>query len=363
VKIIHIVGARPNFMKAAPVLFALQKYPQIKQVFVHTGQHYDERMSDIFFRELGMPQPEVNLGVGSGSHAVQTAEIMVRFEKVLLVHKPDWIMVYGDVNSTVACALAAAKLGVRIAHVEAGLRSWDRSMPEEINRVLTDQISDLYFTPSADADENLKRQGIRPNKIHFVGNCMIDTLVRLLAQARKPEIDGLDGRFALVTLHRPSNVDHSDQFRYIFQTLTQISQDILLVFPIHPRTRKRLEASNLWSATPHLCLIEPQGYLEFLWLQQHATLIITDSGGIQEESTFLKVPCLTMRENTERPVTCTLGTNILVGHDMERLKTEAHRILRGEKKQSTIPPLWDGNAGSRIAATMLAEAGVATKFI
>lgn len=355
-KILHIVGARPNFMKAAPVLFALKKHPQIEQLLVHTGQHYDECMSDIFFRQLGMPQPDINLDVGSGSHAVQTAEIMVRFERVLLTQKPDWLMVYGDVNSTIACALVAAKMGVKVAHVEAGLRSWDRSMPEEINRVLTDQISDLFFTPSTDGDENLKREGIVPEKIHFVGNCMIDTLVRLLERARKPAIDGLEGRFALVTLHRPSNVDAPEELKRIVRTLSELGEEIPVVFPIHPRTRQRLAGAADAPPGPGLHLIEPQGYLEFLWLEQHAAMILTDSGGIQEEATFLKVPCLTIRENTERPITCDLGTNILVGRDMERLKREARRILGGEKKASTLPPYWEGNAGERVARVM---AGVA----
>jgi UDP-N-acetylglucosamine 2-epimerase (non-hydrolysing) len=355
-KIVHIVGARPNFMKAAPVLIALRNHPQIEQLLVHTGQHYDERMSDIFFRQLGMPQPDINLDVGSGSHAVQTAEIMVRFERVLLTQKPDWLMVYGDVNSTIACALVAAKLGVKIAHVEAGLRSWDRSMPEEINRVLTDQISDLFFTPSTDADENLKREGIAPEKIHFVGNCMIDTLVRLLEQARKPLIDGLEGRFVLVTLHRPSNVDAPEELQRIVRTLSELGGEIPVVFPIHPRTRQRLAGLACASPGSGLHLIEPQGYLEFLWLQQHATMILTDSGGIQEEATFLKVPCLTIRENTERPITCDLGTNILVGRDMERLKHEARRILGGEKKEGTLPLYWEGKAGERVARVMAAMA-------
>ena len=356
--ILHIVGARPNFMKAAPVLLALRPNPRIQQRLVHTGQHYDERMSDIFFHQLGLPKPDVNLEVGSGSHALQTAEIMIRFEKVLLENKPDWLFVYGDVNSTIACALVAAKLGVKIAHVEAGLRSGDRSMPEEINRVLTDQISDLFFTPSTDGDENLQREGIPAEKIHFVGNCMIDTLVRLLDQARRPELPGLDQPYALVTLHRPSNVDDPDRLEQIHQTLLTLSHDLPIIFPIHPRTQRQISnlksppTSDLRPPTSDLHLVPPQGYLEFLWLQQHATLILTDSGGIQEEATYLRVPCLTMRENTERPVTCTLGSNLLVGQDMERVKTEARRILAGQFKPVAIPPLWDGRAGERIAAIM-----------
>ena len=351
-RIIHVVGARPNFMKAAPVLLALRKHPRIEQLLVHTGQHYDDRMSDIFFRQLGLPKPDINLEAGSGSHATQTAEIMIRFEKVVLEQKPDWLIVYGDVNSTIACALVGVKLGVKVAHVEAGLRSWDRTMPEEINRVLTDQISDLFFTPSVDGDENLKREGIAREGIHLVGNCMIDTLVRLLGKVRRPEMGCVDGRFAVVTLHRPSNVDNLTELRRIVTTLAELSREIPIVFPIHPRTRQRLEAPDLRLLVSNLCLTEPQGYLEFLWLQQHATMILTDSGGIQEEATFLKVPCLTLRENTERPVTCTQGTNILVGQDMDRLKHEARRILSGEKKAGTIPPLWDGHAGERVARVL-----------
>ncbi len=360
-KIISVVGARPNFMKAAPVVLALRKHPRIGQVLVHTGQHYDERMSEVFFRQLGMPEPDANLGVGSGSHAVQTAEIMVRFERVLGEHKPDWLIVYGDVNSTVACALVAAKMGVRVAHVEAGLRSRDRTMPEEINRVLTDQISDLLFTPSADGNANLLREGIGGEKIHLVGNCMIDTLVRLVGHARRPEIEGIDGRFALVTLHRPSNVDQPERLRCIARTLRELSLAIPTVFPIHPRTRQRLEALGLAAPTPGLYLAQPQGYLEFLWLQKHATMVITDSGGVQEKATWLNVPCLTLRRNTERPITCELGTNTVVGEDLEKLKSEAWLILKGKRKQSEDVPLWDGKAGERVAAVManLADAAAA----
>lgn len=353
--ITHVVGARPNFMKAAPVFFALQAYPKVKQLLVHTGQHYDERMSEVFFRQLGMPRPDVNLEVGSGSHAFQTAEIMVRFEKVLNENGADWLVVYGDVNSTLACALVAAKLGVRVAHVEAGLRSFDRTMPEEVNRVLTDQMADLLFTPSADGDENLRREGIALEKIHLVGNCMIDTLVRLLDRARKPEIEGLEQRFALITLHRPANVDDPAQLERVMRGLAELSEEVQIVFPVHPRTRQRLESSEFRNWAPQgLVLVEPQGYLEFLWLQQHATMIVTDSGGIQEEATFLRVPCITMRESTERPITCTVGTNVLIGTSVKLLKAEAHKILAGEKTRSEIPPLWDGKAGQRIAALLAA---------
>lgn len=365
-KLIHVVGARPNFMKVAPVHRAIGGYSQIQQILVHTGQHYDLNMSDIFFQQLGLPAPDINLEVGSGSHAVQTAQIMMRFEEVVLKEKPDLVLVYGDINSTVAAALVCAKLGIRVGHVEAGLRSFDRTMPEEINRLLTDQIADLLFTPSQDGDENLLREGVTPEKIHLVGNVMIDTLVRLLPLALERwqngrfALDGLtvdQGRYALVTLHRPSNVDEPVMLAEIMSALADISRDVPVIFPIHPRTRQRLSDLNLLhpkSASQNLKFLDPIGYLDFLVLQRHATLVITDSGGIQEETTYLNVPCLTVRENTERPVTVMLGTNILVGRDMERLRTETRRILSGEARQGLAPPLWDGHAAERIA-TILTE--------
>lgn len=350
-KVIHVVGARPNFMKAAPVFFALAQRPNLTQSLIHTGQHYDVNMSSVFFQELGLPEPHVNLEVGSSTHAVQTAEVMLRFEKVVTAEKPDWVLVYGDVNSTVAAALVCAKLGIRVAHVEAGLRSFDRTMPEEINRLLTDQLADLLFTPSADGNENLIREGIPTHKIHCVGNVMIDTLIKLLPQAkmRWPALQQQFNlqRYGLVTLHRPSNVDNPTMLQSVWEALCHISQELPLLFPIHPRTRARL--TNVELATCNLQLAPPVGYLDFLALQQHAALVITDSGGIQEETTFLGVPCLTVRPNTERPITVTVGTNTLVGQDMDRLQQEAHRILQGSNKQGGIPPLWDGQAGERIA--------------
>jgi UDP-N-acetylglucosamine 2-epimerase (non-hydrolysing) len=357
VKILHVVGARPNFMKAAPVIDALANYPHISQLLVHTGQHYDANMSEIFFKELGLPEPDVNLEVGSGSHAVQTAEIMIHFEPVLLAEKPDWVIVYGDVNSTIATALVAVKHHISVAHVEAGLRSRDRTMPEEINRLLTDQIADLLFTPSADGDENLLQEGIAPEKIHLVGNVMIDTLMRLLpaAKARWPELHArfkLE-RYALVTLHRPSNVDSADTLAEIMAVLWEISQETPILFPVHPRTRQRIQEINPRLDDSRLQLVDPLGYLDFLALQQQAALVITDSGGIQEEATFLDTPCLTVRENTERPITITLGTNILVGQDLARLQSETKQILAGNRKQGQIPPLWDGNAGQRIAQVIV----------
>jgi len=354
-KLLHVVGARPNFMKVAPVMAALEKKDGIKQVLVHTGQHYDINMSDIFFEQLRIPSPDINLGVGSGSHAVQTAQIMMQIEKVLLDEKPDIVLVPGDVNSTVAVALVCAKLLIPVGHVEAGLRSFDRTMPEEINRLLTDQISDLLFTPSADGDENLLREGIAKEKIHLVGNVMIDTLIRLLPRALEKwneirltmRIE--EKNYGLVTLHRPSNVDASTTLLEIINTLEELSQDIIMIFPLHPRTHHQLKQMGLNTDKPNLRVIEPLGYLEFLALQKNAKLVITDSGGIQEETTYLKVPCLTVRENTERPVTVTIGSNILVGQDMERLQKEAYAVLHGNKKLGSIPPLWDGHAAARIA--------------
>lgn len=354
-QIIHIVGARPNFMKVAPVISALAQYDEIEQLLVHTGQHYDENMSDIFFRQLGLPKPDLNLEVGSGSHALQTAQTMVRFEEVVQKKRPDKVLVYGDVNSTVATAMVCSKLAIPFGHVEAGLRSFDRSMPEEINRLLTDQIADLLFTPSEDGNENLIREGVAHPKIHLVGNVMIDTLIRLLPKALEywshAGVEQWKSKpYILVTLHRPSNVDDPEMLRKILVTLGQLAQEVEVLFPIHPRTRQRIYDSKLVSLASALTLTEPVGYLEFLALQQHATLVITDSGGVQEETTFLGIPCLTVRENTERPITITKGTNCLVGQDMDLLQSEAEQVLSGKIKQGQIPPLWDGRAGERIAA-------------
>jgi UDP-N-acetylglucosamine 2-epimerase (non-hydrolysing) len=393
--ILHVVGARPNFMKAAPVIAALGQRDSFRQTLVHTGQHYDANMSDIFFGQLGIPKADFNLEVGSGTHAQQTAQIMSRFEPVVLEQRPDLVLVYGDVNSTVAAALVCTKIGIPIGHVEAGLRSFDRTMPEEINRLLTDQMADLLFTPSSDGNENLMREGIAKEKIHLVGNVMIDTLVRLLPKANNTVLrelagsvgnghgqvltgeqlmageDSLNdpstfapdssspcsssfvtGSYALVTLHRPSNVDDPDMLTRIIVALHEISQDLPVIFPIHPRTRQRLQSLKLEADHSRLILIEPIGYLQFLALQRRARAVITDSGGIQEETTFLGVPCLTVRENTERPVTITAGTNVLVGQNMGRLKEEMDRILSGAEKKASVPPLWDGKASERIAAVV-----------
>jgi UDP-N-acetylglucosamine 2-epimerase (non-hydrolysing) len=350
VNVFHIVGARPNFIKVTPVMNALKTRKHVVQTLIHTGQHYDANMSDVFFEQLGIPAPEVNLAVGSGTHARQTAEIMTRLEPVLLDGKPDMVLVYGDVNSTVAAALVCAKLGVRVGHVEAGLRSFDRTMPEEINRLVTDQLADMLFTPSEDGDVNLQNEGIPGERIFRVGNVMIDSLVKLLPAAQRQNRNGLPQGYALVTLHRPANVDDSAILKSILQSLLEVSQDLSVIFPAHPRTRKRIADFGLHSE--QLQIIEPLSYLEFLGMQSRATVVITDSGGIQEETTYLGVPCLTLRENTERPVTVSLGTNVLVGRDPDKLRSELSRVLAGNAKKGTIPPLWDGHAGERIAALL-----------
>ena len=351
--ILHVVGARPNFMKVAPVMAALGQDATWRQTLVHTGQHYDANMTDIFLQQLALPVPDVNLGVGSGSHAQQTAQIMARFEPVVLDHQPDLVLVYGDVNSTVAAALVCAKLLVPVGHVEAGLRSRDRTMPEEINRLLTDQLAELLFTPSADGTEHLQHEGITWEKIHLVGNVMIDTLIRCLPLARQPKIPGVADMYALITLHRPANVDQPSMLHDLLQALLHLSTQLSVVFPVHPRTRQRIEALRLPTPFPSsFHLLDPLGYLEFLALQQHATVVITDSGGVQEETTYLGVPCLTLRENTERPVTVTLGSNIIIGRDMKRMHAEVCHILAGRAKPCAVPPLWDGKAAERIATVI-----------
>jgi UDP-N-acetylglucosamine 2-epimerase (non-hydrolysing) len=349
--ILHVVGTRPNFVKAAAVFRAAADLG-LEQVLVHTGQHYDTKMSDVFFDELGIPEPDELLNVGSGSHAQQTAAVMTRLEPVLLRRGPDMVLVYGDVNSTVAAALVCAKLGVKVAHVEAGLRSFDRTMPEEINRLVTDQLSDLLLTPSQDGNCNLEREGIAAEKIRLVGNVMIDTLVRALPSAeaafgdlrRKFDLDN----YGLVTLHRPANVDDEKIFLPMIDALDDISSQLPLVFPVHPRTRQRW-AARLARCKPALRIVDPLGYLDFLALQRYAKMVITDSGGIQEETTWLGTPCLTLRENTERPVTVTIGTNLLIGRDWDALRRNASVILKGDWKKGACPPLWDGAASDRIA--------------
>jgi UDP-N-acetylglucosamine 2-epimerase (non-hydrolysing) len=347
----HVVGARPNFMKAAPVLTALERRGW-EQVLIHTGQHYDELMSDLLFRQLDLPKPDLNLGVGSGSHAQQTGAVMAAIEKVLLARRPDVLVVYGDVNSTMAATVAATKLQVPVAHVEAGLRSFDRTMPEEINRLVTDQLANYLFTPSADGDANLLREGVPQDRIFRVGNVMIDTLIRCLPLADASTVlqqVGLEAgdRYILVTLHRPANVDSPALLEETFATLAEIAQQAPVIFPMHPRTRARI--SNTTLAAKNLHLVDPVGYLEFVALEKGATLVITDSGGVQEETTYLGVPCLTVRQNTERPVTITEGTNRLIGTEPKKLLEAALDRLSKPASAARIPELWDGHAAERIA--------------
>jgi len=401
IKLMSIAGARPNFMKLASIVRAVEKHNQqittlasishqpITHIIVHTGQHYDSKMSESFFTDLGLPKPDINLEVGSGSHAVQTAEIMKRFEPVLQEQRPDVLLVVGDVNSTIACTLVASKIeypatahklstishdlypisrepGVSrkrplIVHVEAGLRSFDRDMPEEINRILTDAISDLLFITEESGIEHLQHEGISKEKIHFVGNVMIDTLMQHLDKADRSIIRqqlNLPSSYILVTLHRPSNVDHQDTLASLVDCLQRIAAQRHIVFPVHPRTRNNLNRFGLWKRLEEdqgITLTEPLGYLDFLNLVKNASIVVTDSGGIQEETTFLKIPCVTLRENTERPVTVSIGTNYLIGKDPLRIMETVTDILNGQGKKGEIPRFWDGKAGDRIVK-VLAEA-------
>jgi UDP-N-acetylglucosamine 2-epimerase (non-hydrolysing) len=380
-KIINVVGARPNFMKIAPIVEAVKSFNErykskfqhsIESILVHTGQHYDDKMSKSFFDDLAIPRPDIDLEVGSGTHAEQTAEIMKRFEPVLRKENPDYIVVVGDVNSTIACALTASKLGVKIIHVEAGLRSFDRTMPEEINRVLTDAISDLLFVTERSAEENLLREGIAKEKIYFVGNVMIDTLLKHREKAKKSPIlkelgllnnSGTDksdsvAPYAVLTLHRPSNVDDADTMHDILEAVEEISRDLPVIFPIHPRTRKNLLEFGLEGAftfsskgdhpAKGIVVIEPVGYLDFLNLTTHSRLVLSDSGGIQEETTVLGIPCITLRENTERPATVTEGSNHIAGTSRERIVRASIRALNSSDRAGRIPELWDGKAAERI---------------
>lgn len=363
-KILNIVGARPNFMKMAPIIEAMNRYPkQIEHLLVHTGQHYDEKMSKSFFVDLGMPKPDIDLEVGSGSHAEQTARIMVAFEKVCLTEKPDLVVVVGDVNSTMACTITAKKLGIKVAHVEAGLRSRDMGMPEEINRLCTDVLCDYLFTTDYMADKNLLAEGIPEEKIFFVGNVMIDTLLKHKAMAAKLGLRdnlGLEiGQYATLTMHRPSNVDDPEVLKGILEALTEISKGLPIIFPIHPRTRKMVEKFGLThflngsENVEGIWCTEPLGYLEFLHLNMNAKLVLTDSGGLQEETTVLSVPCITMRNNTERPVTCEMGTNFLVGNNPQAILDAARPILSGERVAGQIPEKWDGKAAERIVEVLI----------
>ncbi|HTH51927.1 MAG TPA: UDP-N-acetylglucosamine 2-epimerase (non-hydrolyzing) [Pyrinomonadaceae bacterium] len=355
IKVLLIAGARPNFMKIAPIYAEMRRRSDSFDVkIVHTGQHYDAAMSDAFFTDLGMPQPDIHLEVGSASHAVQTAKAMTAFEPVVLEEKPDWVVVVGDVNSTIACALVCSKLGIKVAHVEAGLRSRDRAMPEEINRILTDAISDLLLTTSEDADQNLRREGIPKEKIRLVGNVMIDSLMEHLRLAEKSPIRedlGVDGRdYAVVTLHRPSNVDDEATLAGILDALADISLRLPIVFPVHPRTRANIDKFGLAGkiAASDIKLIDPLGYLDFMRLYSGAKLVLTDSGGLQEETTVLGIPCLTLRHNTERPITIEMGTNVLVGNDPANIRRAASEALAAKPVDPKIPPLWDGHAAERI---------------
>ena len=361
-KIINIVGARPNLPKLASLMREMRRHAEIEPILVHTGQHYDEKLSDIFFRQMGIAAPDVNLEVGSGSHAAQTAEVLKRVEPVLIEHKPDIVIVVGDVNSTIAVALAAVKLGIRVAHVEAGLRSFDRTMPEEINRVLTDAIADLLFVTEEDAIEHLLKEGKPRSAIHFVGNVMIDSVLHFLPIAQESsigrELGLLDGqswrRFAVLTLHRPSNVDSVGKLCELMSAIEAVAKEVPVIFPMHPRTKQRLAEGGALR-DPQLQLIDPVGYLDFLCLLSKAALVLTDSGGIQEETTALGVPCLTLRENTERPITISQGTNQLVGTDPAKIVNAAKDVLAGNRKAGRIPPLWDGNAAQRIVEILLRE--------
>jgi len=355
-KIACIAGARPNFMKIAPILEEIRKYPNLEPILVHTGQHYDYEMSQVFFDELDIPKPDVYLEVGSGSHAVQTAKIMMTFEESVIQHKPDLILVVGDVNSTMACAIVGAKLCIPVAHVEAGIRSFDRTMPEEINRILTDVISDYLFTPMEDANENLRKEGIPAEKVFLVGDVMIDTLLKYREKAsstgilNKLELE--KNSYALMTLHRPSNVDIRSNLVGILDALDEIQGKIKIVLSLHPRTKARIKEFGLEarvSAMKNLVTTEPLGYLEFMGLMINAKFVLSDSGGMQTESTVLNIPCLTMRENTERPETIREGTNILVGNDTQRIIEESMKIMNGNGKTGSYPIIWDGHVAKRIA--------------
>jgi UDP-N-acetylglucosamine 2-epimerase (non-hydrolysing) len=369
-KIFNIVGARPNLPKIGPLMREMQRHPEIEPILVHTGQHYDENLSSIFFRQMGIPAAHFNLEVGSGSHAVQTAEVLKRIEPLLIEQEPDLVLVVGDVNSTVAASLAAAKLGIKVAHVEAGLRSFDRSMPEEINRILTDALADYLFVTEEDAIEHLLAEGRPRNSIHFVGNVMIDSLRNFLPLAQASTIgDELKlkensswRRFAVLTLHRPSNVDGAGELAKLVGAINLVAEQVPVVFPVHPRTRQKLtEAGVQLNANIHIS--PPVGYLDFLCLLSNATVVLTDSGGIQEETTALGVPCLTLRANTERPITISQGTNRLVGTNPENIVGAVNEILAGKRNTGRTPPLWDGHAAERIIEVLLREELPAKKQI
>jgi len=360
--VLSVVGARPNFMKIAPVMEALRGSNAVEQRLIHTGQHYDERMAEVFFQDLGLPVPDRDLEVGSGSQAEQTAAILLRFEKVLEEERPDLVVVVGDVNSTLAASLVSAKARVPVAHVEAGLRSFDLSMPEEINRMVTDRLSSILLTPSPDADANLRREGVPEERIHFVGNVMIDTLLRHRAKAPWREVQSWFGleerRFGVLTLHRPANVDEAESFSRILGRLEPVAREYPILFPIHPRTARRIAENGLEERAAFLRRTEPLGYLDFLALMDHAAFVLTDSGGIQEETTVLGVPCFTLRDNTERPITIEQGTNTLVGADARDLPAAFAEFRRTGGKRGRIPEKWDGEAGKRVAKVITGFLGV-----
>ena len=367
-KITFIAGARPNFIKIAPVIHSIKRHKAngpfgfaqdentINYRLVHTGQHYDPKMSDTFFKELNIPEPDTNLGCGGGMQAEQTAAIMVAFEKELIANPADLVMVVGDVNSTMACSIVAKKLNTKVAHVEAGIRSFDLSMPEEINRMVTDCLADYFFTTTAWAGENLQRSGIPPERIFFVGNVMIDTLLSNQPRFKKPAIWeelGLEqGNYLVMTLHRPANVDDESKFKALLEAIIEASRGLPVIFPVHPRTAKMIESLRL-SVSSSLSLIDPLGYLEFNYLVQHAKAVITDSGGITEETTVMGIPCLTLRDNTERPETITIGTNELIGTNPAAIKPALKKLFAGEWKKGEIPELWDGRAADRIVEKLI----------
>jgi len=364
IKIANIVGARPNFIKIAPIMRVMLKNDKIYPVLIHTGQHYDKEMSEVFFKDLEIPYPDICLGIGSGTHAEQTAKIMIELEKIIIRDNYDLFLLVGDVNSTLAASIVGAKLHIPVAHVEAGLRSWDREMPEEINRIVTDALSHYLFTTCRDAEKNLINEGINKDKIYFVGNVMIDTLLYLKGKAAKVNTNEKyslkSGEYALVTLHRPSNVDHQHAFKRILKAFAEISKSIRIVFPIHPRTKKQIQAFGLsnYFKNKNFKIIDPVGYIEFLSLTMKSKFLLTDSGGIQEETTVLGIPCLTLRYNTERPVTTEVGTNTLVGNNTNSIIEESNKILNGTYKNGKIPELWDGKSAERIVNTLLENLNV-----
>jgi len=358
-KIISVVGARPNFMKVAPIHKAFKKFEeQIVHLICHTGQHYDEKMSKIFFEDLELPQPDFYLGVGSGSHAEQTAKVMIEFEKILILEKPDMVLVVGDVNSTIACSLTAKKLHIKVVHVEAGLRSFDIEMPEEVNRILTDRISDYLFVTEKSGLENLKHEGVPDKKVFFVGNVMIDSLIYYLPKADKSEIHyklGISkGEYVLITLHRPSNVDTKESLEKLVNFLNRLAKERKIVFPIHPRTKNNLSKFNLLETLDNkIILTDPIGYIDFQALTKNAELVVTDSGGIQEETTYLGVQCITLRTSTERPSTVDVGTNQLIGLDLDKAEVACLNVLNGNLKEGNVPELWDGKAAERIVELLI----------